>query len=252
MSPLDVSHEQSAHHRPQTKAPTTHAEPPAPADDGSVPAYLSDTYTWAYLSQAGTALFDRQLVVNSILWGNARRLIRWATNEVQPGWAVLQPAAVYGTFSRDLAHRLGPQGRLDVTDIAPIQVSLTTRKLADVPQATVSRCDATVRERGPYDAVTCFFLLHEVPDPIKTKVVDAMLQAVRPGGKVIFVDYHRPHALHPMKPVMALVFRTLEPFAKALWNKEISEYASNPGACTWRKETCFGGLYQKVIAVRST
>jgi len=71
---------------------------------------------------------------------------------------------------------------------------------------------------------------------------------VVPGGKVVFVDYHRPHWAHPLKPVMSLVFDTLEPFAKDLWDNEVSHYGGESDEFVWRKETYFGGLYQKVVA----
>lgn len=222
----------------------------APSARPTIPAYLRDTYTWAYLNRLGCAIFDRQTVVSAILWGNARRLIHSVVAEVRPGWSILQPACVYGTFSADLARAVGPEGRLDVTDVAPIQVALTRRKLANLPQASVALRDAADSGRGPYDAVTCFFLLHEVPEDYKHRIVDALLSAVRPGGKAVFVDYHRPAALHPLRPVMAGVFAALEPFAPALWDRDIASYASQPSAFKWRKATFFGGLYQKVVAER--
>jgi len=60
--------------------------------------------------------------------------------------------------------------------------------------------------------VTCFFLLDEVPEDMKTRIVQALLGVVRPGGKVVFVDYHRPHPAHPLRLVMQFVFAWLEPF----------------------------------------
>jgi hypothetical protein len=42
----------------------------------------------------------------------------------------------------------------------------------------------------------------------------------------------------------------LEPFAEGLWRHEIAEFASVPGEYRWRKETLFGGLYQKTVAYR--
>lgn len=218
--------------------------------NGAIPSYLRDTYTWAYLSSLGTRVFDRQPMVNAILWGNAQRLIRWVTRELRPGQHVMQPAAVYGSFSRRIAETIGPDGRLEVSDVAPIQVALTRRKLADFPQAQVACMDATTPRRGPYDTVTCFFLLHEVPEDVKSEIVEAMLSSVKPDGQVIFVDYHRPHALHPLRPIMVAVFRLLEPFARALWDREIKDYAPEPDRYEWRKETLFGGLYQRVIAKR--
>ena len=97
--------------------------------------------------------------------------------------------------------------------------------------------------------VACFFLLHEVPDDVKAQVVRAMLKLARPSGKVVFVDYHRPRRLHPLKPVMAKIFDWLEPFAPAMWRREIADFAGERAAAyTWRKRTRFGGLYQIVIA----
>jgi hypothetical protein len=73
---------------------------------------------------------------------------------------------------------------------------------------------------------------------------------VPPGGKVVFVDYHRPHPAHPLKPVTGFVFRHLEPFAFGMWDQEIADLADNVGDFEWSKETLFGGLFQKVVARR--
>ncbi|MDH3741959.1 MAG: methyltransferase, partial [Hyphomicrobiales bacterium] len=93
-------------------------------------------------------------------------------------------------------------------------------------------------------------LLHEVPTDYKHKVIDALLGSVVHGGKAIFVDYHRPHFAHPLKPITSLVFDTLEPFAKDLWRNAIVDFASTPGEFVWSKQTYFGGLFQKVTASR--
>jgi hypothetical protein len=73
---------------------------------------------------------------------------------------------------------------------------------------------------------------------------------VKPGGRVVFIDYHMPHPWHPLKWLLSFVLDTLEPFAKALWNHEIAEFASGSEGYSWRKKTYFGGLYQKVVAQR--
>lgn len=231
-------------------SPSSAGTPNRPVAPPPLPDYLRDTYTWAYLSDFGTRFFDHQLVVNTILWGNARRLIRWACSALRPGQTVLQPAAVYGSFSRDVAATLGPQGQLTVCDVAPVQVALTTRKVADLATVTVCQHDATQPHDKAFDAIVCFFLLHEVPDPVKTAIVDALLASVKPGGSVIFVDYHQTAPWHPLRPVMAGVFRFLEPFAQALCRRDIRDYASTSQQAEWRKETRFGGLYQRVIATR--
>jgi SAM-dependent methyltransferase len=216
----------------------------------AIPDYLRETYAWAYLSPRSVRFLDRPLVVSSILWGNYRRLLKTLLAELAPGQRVLQPACVYGDFSTRLAEHLGASGRLEVADIAPIQVRHCRRKLAGFPQASVRLGDAAAVQPGTYDAISCFFLLHELPDRTKRLAVDALLASVRPGGKAVFVDYHRPHPLHPLKPMTGLVFGLLEPFAKSLWRREIASYSSETEAFTWSKETYFGGLYQKVVARR--
>ncbi|CAK0737831.1 Methyltransferase [Gammaproteobacteria bacterium] len=215
-----------------------------------IPDYLQRTYHWAYLSDLGQLLLDRPIVVSTILWGNARRLMTAAAAEFAPGQRVLQSACVYGDFSPILARRVGPSGQLTVIDVAPIQTSNCQRKLHPYPHAKVRVADAAAPLAEDVDGVCCFFLLHEVPEDYKVRIVDNLLGTVAPGGKVVFVDYHRPHSLHPLKGIMALVFRWLEPYAPILWEREIQSYASRAEEFTWEKCTYFGGLYQKVVAVR--
>ncbi|MAF94979.1 MAG: methyltransferase [Rhodospirillaceae bacterium] len=213
-----------------------------------MPVYLSEVYSWAYLNPLNVRLLDRDSVVSAILWGNNARLRRAAFAEFGPGQRILQASYVYGGMIPGLARLVGPRGRLDVVDIAPVQVANCRRKLIPYPWARVRQADARAPGGGPYDAVNCYFLLHEIPSAWKGAVVDALLASVKPGGKVVFVDYHEPKWWHPLKPLMSIVFDNLEPFAKGLWGHEISEYASAPDKFTWHKETCFGGLYQKVVA----
>jgi SAM-dependent methyltransferase len=213
-----------------------------------LPAYLEETYWWAYLRPASLALFDHTWVVSVILWGCLKRLKRAAFAELKPGLKVLQAACVYGDFSPHLARTLGAQGRLDILDIAPIQVANCRRKLKGLMTARVRCADAAAPGGAGYDAVCCFFLLHELPNDYKRRVVDALLNSVVPGGKVVFVDYHLPRPFHPLKGLMSIVFDRLEPYAKTLWHHEIRSFATSAEKFTWRKETYFGGLYQKVVA----
>ena len=227
-------------------APVSEAEAPP------LPDYLIDTYTWAYLRPASVRWLDNSFVVSAILWGNFRRLVNAACAEVQDGQSVLQAASVYGNLSARLAATVGRRGRFDVIDIAPLQVEHCRRKLAAYPQARVRLADAAMPGGGLYDSVCCFFLLHEIPDDHKRAVVDGLLRAVPVGGKVVFVDYHRMARLHPLRPIMNLVFRFLEPFAFGLIEREIADFATDRESFRWRKEVYFGGLYQKVIAERVT
>ncbi|MBF0561467.1 MAG: class I SAM-dependent methyltransferase [Alphaproteobacteria bacterium] len=237
---------------PVSGAGSTGVAQPVPFSGESItiPDYLRDVYHWAYLSRVGRAVFDHPFVVHAILWGNMHRLTQAAIDELLPGQNVLQPACVYGNFSPCLARAIGPDGSLTVTDVAPIQVAGCRRKLVDMPQATVRLGDAARPTGGPYDAVVCFFLLHEVPETYKTAIVNSLLDIITPTGKVVFVDYNRPSPYHPLKGIMSLIFDSLEPFAKDLWRREIESYARDAAAFTWSKSTYFGGLYQKIVVRR--
>ena len=236
--------------RPATGIGAETSSKRAEAEAPQVPAYLREIYDWAYLNPRNVRLLDRESIVATILWGNHNRLRQSAFEEIRPGQQVLQSSCVYGDFSPALARHVGPKGRLKVFDVAPIQVEGCRRKLKDFPQATVRLADAAEPSGEFYDAVCCYFLLHEVPADYKRKVVDALLGSVVPGGKAVFVDYHKPHFAHPLKVVTSLVFDTLEPFAKDLWRNEIADFASAPGGFVWSKQTYFGDLFQKVTASR--
>jgi len=214
-----------------------------------IPDYLREVYAWAYLDPRNSRWLDRQAIVEVILWGNAGRLASQVLAEIRPGTRVLQLAAVYGNFSCRLARQVGADGELVVADIAPRQVDLTRRKLAGIDGARVERRDACEADPAAYDAVVCFFLLHEVPDDVKRRVVGAALASVAAGGKAIFVDYHRPRAWHPARPVVSAVFALLEPFARTLWQREIADFAGVVGdGYRWTQRTLFGDLYQVVVA----
>lgn len=222
----------------------------APAEKPDIPWYMEEIYWWAYMRPASITIFDHLPVVSLILFGNYNRLKRTAAAEITPGQSVLQPACVYGDVSSVLAEKVGASGALDVIDVVPLQAENSARKLQKYPWCRVRLANAVAPGGGPYDAVNCFFLLHELPDNYKRIVTDALLASVRPGGKVIFIDYHRPRWWHPLWPLQATVFRFLEPFAKSLWRCEIPDLASDSGDYNWRKETFFGGFFQKVVAVR--
>ena len=93
-------------------------------------------------------------------------------------------------------------------------------------------------------------LLHELPPITRQKVITNILKALPVGGKAVFVDYHLPSSLNPLKYFIRAFNRLYQPFAEALWKTPIREMATDKENYTWSKQTYFGGTYQKVVATR--
>ena len=84
--------------------------------DPAIPEYLEKTYWWAYLHPRAVRIFEREWLVNLILWGNFKRLRDLAIAELgQPiERQVLQVACVYGDFTQRIAAKLGQRGTTGV------------------------------------------------------------------------------------------------------------------------------------------
>ncbi|MBK6999213.1 MAG: class I SAM-dependent methyltransferase [Rhodoferax sp.] len=237
--------------QPTAIAKAVHVPEPA----AGIPEYLENTYWWAYLHPRAVHIFERQWLVNLILWGNFAKLRDAALQEmgdVIHGKA-LQVACVYGDFTEHLARRLGPKGSLDVVDVAPIQIKNLQTKLSRPERVSARLQDSTELHfsDASFDSVVVFFLLHEQPADVRKKTIAEALRVTRPGGKLVFVDYHRPALTNPFRYVMVPVLTTLEPFAMDLWRGEIADWLpANLAISRIEKQTYFGGLYQKVVITR--
>lgn len=226
------------------------AAAPAPAG-APLPDYLERVYWWAYVRPWAIGLFERAWLVNLILFGNYGPLRDGALRAIVPpaGGRVLQVACVYGDLSARLLAALPPDARLDVVDIVPRQIQNLARKLP--PDGRVRLLCADARRLPHADAsverVLLFFLLHEQPDAVRLATVREALRVVRPGGRLVIVDYHRPAWWHPLRPLMRVVFDCLEPFARGLCARGL-EACLPPGAAVTvlRRTLRFGGLYEQL------
>lgn len=99
-----------------------------------------------------------------------------------------------------------------------------------------------------FDETVVFFLLHEQPEEARRKTVAEAIRVTRPGGRVVFVDYHGPKRSNPMRYVMKPILALLEPFAMDLWREELPAFMPaeiQPEQIS--SSFYFGGLYQKVV-----
>lgn len=219
------------------------------ADSTEVPAYLNDTYWWAYVHPGAVKLFERDWLVNLILWGNFGRLRDAALDALGdslPG-NTLQIACVYGNLTQRIEARVPDDGQLDVVDVLPIQLDNLRRKLGPESRVGMIHCNSAQLNvaAGSYDRALLFFLLHEQPEDVRRATIAQALRAVKPGGRLVIVDYHRPSRLHLLYWPMVAILGTLEPYALDLWRRPVGDWMpADSGARIDRFRTMFGGLYQ--------
>jgi len=231
---------------------------PAPAPAPAlvpIPRYLEQVYWWAYVHPNAVHLFEREWLVNLILFGNYGRLRDAALAEL--GQTVhgrtLQLACVYGNLTPRLLARLAPDAGLDVVDILPIQLLNLGKKLPADERVALLQCDSSslACPDASYEQVLLFFLLHEQPEAVRRATLAEALRVVKPGGRIVIVDYHRPVRMHPLRLLMTGVFRKLEPYAMDLWGNEIETFLPRQvRPASMAKKTYFGGLYQKLVLTR--
>jgi ubiquinone/menaquinone biosynthesis C-methylase UbiE len=225
--------------------------PRAPA----IPRYLEQVYWWAYVHPHAVRVFEREWLVNAILFGNYGRLrdeALAALGETVHG-RTLQVACVYGNLTPRLRERLAPDASLDVLDILPIQLENLAQKMPPDERVALLQGDSSslACPDASYDQVLLFFLLHEQPAHVRRATLAEAMRVVKPGGKVVVVDYHRPVPLHPLRLLMTGVFRKLEPYAMDLWENEVVDFLPprrQPASIV--KTTSFGGLYQRLVLTR--
>jgi ubiquinone/menaquinone biosynthesis C-methylase UbiE len=225
--------------------------PPGPP----IPGYLEKVYWWAYVHPHAVHVFEREWLVNAILFGNYGRLRDAALAELGAAIAgrTLQLACVYGNLTCRLRARLAGNARLDVVDILPVQLRNLARKLPADERVTLVHGDASALDSADahYDQVLLFFLLHEMPEGVRRATLAEALRVLKPGGRLVIVDYHRPLPWHPLRPLMHQVFRRLEPYAFDLWTHSLEHYLpSGNSARMLHRRTWFGGLYQMLVMTR--
>src|SRR5262249_46090935 len=100
-----------------------------------------------------------------------------------------------------------------------------------------------------YDRALVFFLLHEQPRHVRERTLGEVARVVKPGGKIVIVDYARPRWWNPLRYLWGPLLALLEPFALDLWNQESAAWLPQRGLRQERR-SFFGGLYQKLVLVR--
>ena len=138
-----------------------------------------------------------------------------------------------------------PLTRFLLRPLSLVWAAATARRIAKGRPADLDLPD------GRYDRAVLFLLLHEQPDEWRRKTLAEAWRVVRPGGRIVIVDYARPKWWSPFRYIMPPALALLEPFALDVWRAELQTFL-RPSATyrSLRRESVFGGLYQAVVFER--
>ena len=162
-------------------------------------------------------------------------------------------ACVYGDLTGELSSRVAAGGgRLDIVDVLPLQLENLRNKLPSGAPARLLAMDSAELKLADasYDRALLFFLLHEQPAAHRERTLSEVFRVVRPGGEIVIVDYALPRRWHPLRYLWRPLLAALEPFALDLWRDEIVRWLPAAARTGLRKQSFFGGLYQKVVIKR--
>lgn len=221
-------------------------------NNSKIPPYSSFVYGDLYSDVDKSNSFDSKFLCNLRTFFQYDRLVNAALHGIKINQSVLQLGLVFGDQIDQTAQRIGAYGQYDILDVNGLQVSRNKEKYGHIyPAMSIFQQDASKIEiEEQYDAVLCFMLLQELPPATKAKVINNALRAVKPGGEVVFIDYHAPLFWHPLRYLVRMYNRLKNPFAEKLWDRSIESYAIHRTNFTWRKSTYFGRMFQRLVATK--
>lgn len=122
---------------------------------------------------------------------------------LQPGFVVADIGAGTGYLSRRMAPALMPGGKVWAVDVQPEMVSmlLAGAKRSGLTQieARLGAVDDVKLPASSVDLAVMVDVYHELAYPYE--VMASVLKALKPGGRVFFVEYKAEDPLVPIKPL---------------------------------------------------
>ncbi len=199
-----------------------------------IPLYLARHYWWAYLWRPALWFFDHQPIINAILFGQYRKLMRanMAILQNTPNESVLQLTCVYGELTPKLIATISPKP-LHIIDAAKVQLDLAKSKAPAENAILAARMNAEhlAYRDDSFTTVVLFFLLHEMPEEARINVLCECMRVIPAGGILLITEYApRPgkHILYRFPPSRWLI-TTLEPFLGGFWNDDLASLLNRLG-----------------------
>ena len=122
---------------------------------------------------------------------------------LQPGMVVADIGAGTGYLSRRMAPAVGSAGKVWAVDVQPEMVSLlqagVKRSGLQQIEARLGAVDDVKLPAGSVDLAVMVDVYHELAYP--REVLASLMKALKPGGRLVFVEYKAEDASVPIKPL---------------------------------------------------
>jgi ubiquinone/menaquinone biosynthesis C-methylase UbiE len=132
-----------------------------------------------------------------ITLGREAKLRQWTLDlaDLHAGSVVLDVGCGTGTLLLAAAERVGRSGTLHGIEPSAEMRAHARHKaeMRDVSlQVVKGSADALPYPPASIDAVSCTLALHHLPGPVQEVAIREMRRVLRPGGRVVIVDWQRP------------------------------------------------------------
>ncbi len=147
---------------------------------------------------------------------------------LKPGMTVADIGAGTGYFSRRIAGRVGSDGRVYAVDIQPEMLEILEANLKESGIHNVRPVLGNAQDpRLPEDSIDLALMVdvyHEFSHPFE--MLQALCEALKPGGRLVFVEYRAEDRSVPIKPLHKMTekqVRAEASFHPLVWIETIEE-----------------------------
>lgn len=222
-----------------------HQDFPADINTEGYPNYYVRNFhhqTGGYLSDSSAKLYDLQV---EILFGGTadpmRRRILAPLKQSLQAFAnvpphqvrILDVACGTGRTLKSIRAAL-PEASLFGTDLSPAYLrkanQLLSQNPGELPQLLQANAEELPYLDNYFHATTCVFLFHELPGPVRQKVIDQCFRVTQPGGVFVICDSIQMSDSPDMVSVMESFHETFhEPFYKHYMTDDLVERLEKAG-----------------------